>query len=326
MTTPTAGGSVEPPLSPSDTSAHAPRAAVGYALLLTGTVLFALNGTVVKSILLSGVSATTLSETRAMGAFVILLVVVALTRPSALRIRRDEWKLLLAYGVIGVSMTQFLYFVAIERMPIGIALIIEFTAPIWVVLWVRFGRKQTVRGTVWVGLLLAVIGLALIAQVWQGFTLDGLGVAAAFGAAIALALFYILGEHARRGDPPRDAISLTMWGMGGAALFWLLVPPWSFSDWSIYSEVSEPLAGTGPQLPLWVLSTCMVVMGTVVPFALAMKSLAYITAAQASIIGMTEPLIASIIAWIALSEVLTPVQIAGGAVVLVGVYLAERSR
>jgi len=308
-------------------AAHdARRATIGYALLLTGTVLFALNGTVVKSILLSGVSATTLSETRAMGAFIILFIVVAITRPSALRIRRGEWKLLLAYGVIGVSMTQFLYFVAIERMPIGIALIIEFTAPIWVVLWVRFGRRQAVRGTVWVGLLLAVIGLALIAQVWQGFTLDGLGVAAAFGAAIALALFFILGEHARRGDPPRDAISLTMWGMGGAALFWLLVPPWSFADWAIYSEVSEPLAGTGPQLPLWVLSTWMVVMGTVVPFALAMTALAYITAAQASIIGMTEPLIASIIAWIALSEVLTPVQMTGGAVVLVGVYLAERSR
>ncbi|MEY3732912.1 MAG: hypothetical protein RL347_271 [Actinomycetota bacterium] len=308
-------------------AAHdARRATIGYALLLTGTVLFALNGTVVKSILLSGVSATTLSETRAMGAFIILFIVVAITRPSALRIRRGEWKLLLAYGVIGVSMTQFLYFVAIERMPIGIALIIEFTAPIWVVLWVRFGRRQAVRGTVWVGLLLAVIGLALIAQVWQGFTLDGLGVAAAFGAAIALALFFILGEHARRDDPPRDAISLTMWGMGGAALFWLLVPPWSFADWAIYSEVSEPLAGTGPQLPLWVLSTWMVVMGTVVPFALAMTALAYITAAQASIIGMTEPLIASIIAWIALSEVLTPVQMTGGAVVLVGVYLAERSR
>ena len=67
-------------------------------------------------------------------------------------------------------------------------------------------------------------------------------------------------------------------------------------------------------------------MGTVIPFALAMKSLAYITAAQASTIGMTEPLIASIIAWIVLSEVLTPVQIAGGAIVLAGVYLAERSR
>lgn len=302
------------------------RTTIGYALLLSATVLFALNGTVVKSILLSGVSATTLSETRAMGAFVILFIIVALTRPQALRIRRDEWKMLLAYGVIGVSMTQFLYFLAIERMPIGIALIIEFTAPIWVVLWVRFGRKQAVRGTVWVGLLLAVIGLTLVAQVWQGFTLDGFGVAAAFGAAFALALFYVLGEHQRRGDHARDALSLTMWGMGGAALFWVVVPPWSLSAWGAYAGISEPLAGVGPQLPLWLLTTWMVVMGTVIPFALAMKSLAYITAAQASIIGMTEPLIASIIAWIVLAEVLTPVQIAGGAIVLVGVYLAERSR
>lgn len=302
------------------------RASIGYALLLTATVFFALNGTVVKSILLSGVSATTLSETRAMGAFVILFIVVAIMKPQALRIRRDEWKMLLAYGVIGVAMTQFLYFVAIERMPIGIALIIEFTAPIWVVLWVRFGRKQAVRGTVWVGLLLAVIGLALVAQVWQGFTLNGLGVAAAFGAALALALFYLLGEHQRRGHQARDALSLTMWGMGGAALFWLLVPPWGFGAWGAYTSMSEPLAGIGPQLPLWSLTVWMVVMGTVVPFALAMKSLAYITAAQASIIGMTEPLVASIIAWIVLSEVLTPVQIAGGAVVLAGVYLAERSR
>ena len=299
---------------------------IGYAFYLTATVLFALNGTVVKSILLSGISATTLSETRAMGAFAVLFIVVAITRPGALRIQRDEWKLLLAYGVIGVAMTQFLYFVAIERMPIGIALIIEFTAPIWVVLWVRFGRREAVKGTVWVGLLLAIMGLALIAQVWQGFTLDGLGVAAAFGAAIALALFYILGEHQQRGDSPRDALSLTMWGMGGAALFWVLVPPWSLSAWGAYAGMSEPLAGVGPQLPLWSLTTWMVVMGTVVPFALAMKSLNYLSAAQASIIGMTEPLIASIIAWIALAEVFTPVQIAGGVVVLVGVYLAERSR
>lgn len=318
--------SAQPHLADSRTPHGGQRLALGYVLLLTGTVLFALNGTVVKSILLSGVSAVTLSETRAMGAFVILFAIVAITRPGALRIRRDEWKLLLAYGVIGVSMTQFLYFVAIERMPIGIALIIEFTAPIWVVLWVRFGRHQTVKGSVWVGLLLAIIGLALIAQVWQGFTLDGLGVAAAFGAAIALALFFILGEHARRGDPPRDAISLTMWGMGGAALFWVVVPPWSLSAWGAYAGMSEPLAGSGPQLPLWVLTLWMVVMGTVVPFALVMKALGYINAAQASIIGMTEPLIASIIAWIALAEVFTPVQMVGGVVVLVGVYLAERSR
>jgi drug/metabolite transporter (DMT)-like permease len=302
------------------------RTALGYTLLLTATVFFALNGTVVKSILLSGVSAPSLSEIRATGAFLILFIVVAIIRPRALRIHRREWKLLLAYGVIGVSMTQFLYFVAIERMPIGIALIIEFTAPIWVVLWVRFGRHQEVRATVWVGLLLALMGLAMVAQVWQGFTLDGLGVAAAFGAAFALALFYVIGEYQRRGAHARDALSLTMWGMGGATLFWAIVQPWWIFPWDTYASVSEPLAGSGPQLPIWVLTAWMIVMGTVVPFVLAMTALAYVTAAQASIIGMTEPLIASIIAWIVLAEILTPAQIAGGAIVLIGVYLAERSR
>lgn len=298
----------------------------GYAFYLAATVLFALNGTVVKTMLLSGISAADLSQVRITGAFLLLLVIVAVWRPRALRIRRDEWKILLAYGVIGLSMTQFLYFVAIERMPIGIALIIEFTAPIFVVLWVRFGRHETVRPTVWIGLLLALVGLALIAQVWQGFTLDGLGVAAGFGAAIALALYYLLGERQRRGAHARDPLSLTMWGMGGAALFWAIVQPWWTFPWGDLAGVSEPLAGSGPNLPIGVLASWMIVMGSVIPFSLAMASLAYLSAAQASIVGMTEPLVASAIAWIVLAEVLTPIQMMGGVIVLAGVYLAERSR
>jgi len=179
---------------------------------------------------------------------------------------------------------------------------------------------------VWAGLILALSGLALIAQVWQGMTLDLLGVAAAFGAALALALFYVIGEHQRRGDNPRDALSLTMWGMSGAALFWAVVQPWWNFPWQAYSGMSAPLGGSGPALPLTVLTTWMIVLGTVVPFTLAIASLAYISAAQASIVGITEPLIASLVAWIALGEVLTPVQIVGGIIVLVGVYVAERSR
>jgi len=303
-----------------------PRLYLGYALYLAATVLFAVNGSIVKAILQSGVSATSLSEVRATGAFVILFIIVAITRPRALRIRRSEWKLLLAYGVIGVSMTQYLYFVALERLAVGIALIIEFTAPIFVVLWVRFGRRQQVRSSVWVGLVLALSGLALIAQVWQGLSLDLLGVAAAFGAALALALFYVIGEHQRRGHAPRDALSLTMWGMGGAMLFWAVVQPWWFFPWESYVGESAPLGGVGPTFPISALAMWMIVLGTVVPFTLAIASLAYISAAQASTVGITEPLIASLVAWAALGEVLTPVQMVGGITVLVGVYIAERSR
>lgn len=312
--------------APSSTDQDRRRLAIGYGLYLVATCLFAFNGTVVKTILLSDVSAARLTELRVTGAFLILFLMVAIWRPRALRIQRDEWPVLLAYGVIGLSMTQFLYFVAIERLPIGIALIIEFTAPVFVVLWVRFGQRQPVRSTVWLGLALALLGLALVAQVWEGFVLDGLGTLAAFGAAMALALYYILGERQRRGGAQRDPLSLTMWGMGGAALFWVFAQPWWTFPWSQLSGTSEPLAGIGPQLPLSALTTWMVVMGTVVPFTLVMASLAYITASQASIVGMLEPVIASMVAWVVLAETLTAPQIIGGVIVLVGVYLAERGR
>lgn len=180
--------------------------ATGYLLYLVAACLFALNGTISKSILLSGIDPARLSQLRVTLAFLILLVVVAITRPSALRVRRKEIPVLLAFGILGIAMTQYLYFVAINLLPVGIALLIEFTAPIMVALnwWFRFGMHQAVNRKVWAGLALALTGLALVGQVWKGFTLDGLGVIAAFGAAAALALYYLLGDRQVRQPEPRD--------------------------------------------------------------------------------------------------------------------------
>lgn len=300
--------------------------ATGYVLYVIAAALFALNGTVAKSILLTGIDPARLSQLRVTAAFLILLAVVALTRRDRLRIRRDEVWVLLAYGVLGVAMTQWLYFVAIELLPVGIALLIEFTAPIMVALWFHFGLRHPTPRIVWLGLVIAMVGLALVAQVWQGFTLNAIGVAAAFGAAAALALFFLLGDAQVRRPDPRDPVSLTMWGFGAAALFWALVQPWWSFPWDALSGVGYPLGTDGAAVPIWALSTFMVILGTVVPFWLILVSLQHIRASQASVIGMTEPLLASLIAWIALGEVLTPLQLVGAVVVLVGVYLAERYR
>lgn len=300
--------------------------ATGYVLYVIAAALFALNGTVAKSILLTGIDPARLSQLRVTAAFLILLAVVALTRRDRLRIRRDEVWVLLAYGVLGVAMTQWLYFVAIELLPVGIALLIEFTAPIMVALWFHFGLRHPTPRIVWLGLVIAMVGLALVAQVWQGFTLNAIGVAAAFGAAAALALFFLLGDAQVRRPDPRDPVSLTMWGFGAAALFWTLVQPWWSFPWDALSGVGYPLGTDGAAVPIWALSTFMVILGTVVPFWLILVSLQHIRASQASVIGMTEPLLASLIAWIALGEVLTPLQLVGAVVVLVGVYLAERYR
>jgi drug/metabolite transporter (DMT)-like permease len=303
-----------------------PRAALGYALCAGAAVFFAINGTVSKSILLSGIDATRLSQLRVTAAFLILLVIVAITRPSALRIRRSEIGILLAFGVLGVAMTQFLYFVSIKLLPVGVALLIEFTAPIMVALWFRFGMHEKVNRTVWAGLVLAMTGLAMVGQVWLGFSLDIVGVIAGFGAAAALAVYFLLGDVQVRRPEPRDPVSLTMWGFGAAALFWAVVQPWWSFPWSELSGTGQPLGADRTGVPLWMLCTWMVVLGTVVPFWMEVEALRNIRASQASVIGMTEPLVASAIAWVALGEVLAPVQIVGAFVVLAGVFLAERSR
>jgi drug/metabolite transporter (DMT)-like permease len=93
----------------------------------------------------AGVEPVRLSQLRVTAAFAVMVVALALTRPGTLRLRRAELPLLAVYGILGVATTQFLYFVAIERLPIGLALLIEFTAPIMVALWFHFGLRHPTR-------------------------------------------------------------------------------------------------------------------------------------------------------------------------------------
>ncbi len=299
------------------------RPLVGYALYLTASVLFGLNGTVSKILLQSVGDAARVSQLRVTAAFLLLLVVVAVTNRPTLRLRRAELGPIAAYGILGVAMTQWLYFVAIERMPIGIALLIEFTAPIMVVLWVRFGWGHPVRRTIWLGLALALLGLALVAEIWHGLQLNPVAVAAAFGAAVALAVYYLLGETAGR---QRDPVSLTLWGFGFASALWAIVLPWWHFDFGALAGGAAPLGEGTPTVPLWALAAWMVVLGTIAPFWLVLAAIRHIGAAGASIVGMTEPFLAAIVAWVVLGEVLTGVQLIGGLVILTGVVIAERAR
>jgi drug/metabolite transporter (DMT)-like permease len=306
-------------------AAHRSRV-IGYIAYITAATLFAINGTNLKALLDTGISPERLVQVRITGAFLILLIAVAITRPRALRLRRAEIPWILAYGAAGVSLTQYLYFIALQVLPVGVALVLEFTAPFMVALWVRFAMHQKVNGRVWFGMLVAVPGLVLVAQVWNGFSVNFLGLLAALGAAAALALYYLVGERLQTRPEPRDSMSLTMWAMAAAALFWALVQPvWSF-PWQDLTGKGFPFGTEGLAVPVVVLVAWMILLGTVVPFFLATTALRFISAAQMSTIGMVEPLIASAVAWVALGQVLAPAQIIGGVIVLAGVYIAEKSR
>ena len=298
-------------------------AATGYLLYLIAATLWGLNGTVSKIILLSIGDAARVSQLRTTAAFLILVTFVALTNRKAFRLKKSEIPALVVYALFGITLTQYAYFEAISRMPVGITLMIEFTAPIYIVLWVRFVRKQKVRSTIWLGLALAISGLALVAQVWEGFMLDTVGFFFAFGATFSLVIYFLVGEKASEN---RDSVSLIMWGFLIATIFWALTMPWSNFPWQSLNVDVQPFVNSDVTSPLLLLITYMIIGGTVLPFVLVVMAIKHLGAAGASLMGMFEPLVAFLIAWVVLGESLNLIQIIGGLTMLTGVYIAELAR
>lgn len=301
------------------------RPTLGYAMVIGAATLWAANGTVSKVILQSGdVSSQRLAEVRSTGAFVGLALALALTRPAALRFTRRELPFLAAFGVLGLALVQWTYFAAIERLDIGIALLIQYTAPLLIAIWARFVVHEHVRARIWAALGLSLFGLGLVVDVWRGLSLDGVGVVFAFGAALSFA-FYIL--MAERGVGRRDPISLLCLGMLFSSLFWAVVEPW----WSFPAEVVDDdvsLLGNLAEhsLPVWLLMLSMLVLGTIVPFALLVGALRHLPATRVGIAAMFEPVAATIVAYLWLDEALSGLQLVGAALVLAGILLAQTAR
>ena len=294
------------------------------AFLVLGAIAFAFNGVISKLVLTGGLSAWRLTQIRCTGAFLVLLVYVLLRSRESLKTTRVELPWLAAYGVIGFAAVQVGYFIAIARMPISIALIIEFTAPIWIVIYVRYVLKKHVPSMMWVALGLGFSGLLLVGQVWRGLTLNGIGIIAAFVDAFALAAYFLLGEKL---IAKRSTDTLTVWGLGFASLVWAIFTPlWSFPFHILTQHIN--LLGTFKNytLPGWVLILWIILMGTILPYVLLLSGLKQLSASTSSVIGMLEPVVAGGFAWWWLGEVLSKTQLVGGAVVIAGIILADRVR
>jgi drug/metabolite transporter (DMT)-like permease len=304
-----------------------PRPALGYALVWSAVVLWSLNAVIAKIVLDSaGLSSLRLAQVRATGAALLLMAAVALLRPSALRTNRRELGFLAVFGILGLAFVQLFYFVGIRRLDIGIALVIQYLAPVFVALWARFYVHEPVRRRLWLAIALSLLGLSLVVELWSGGSaLDGLGVLACLVTALAYAAYVLMAERSL--EQGRDVYSLLAWGFSFAALFWAVVQPW----WSFPMEIvdgSVSLLGRFDDVaaPVWLLLAYIFVLGTVVPFILLVSALHHVPATRVTIVAMLEPVLAAIVAWIWLDEELAAVQIVGGLIVLAGVVLAQTSR
>lgn len=299
------------------------REGLGYAMALTAATLFAVNGVISKIALTSGdLTATDYTQMRTTGALVLLGLGLAIFARSELRVSRHDLPFLAFYGMFSFAIVQWLYFVAIEHLPLGIALLIEFSGIVLVALWARLVWHAPVRPRVWAALSLTLLGLALVSQFWLGWTLDTVGVVAAVGGAITLAVYLLAGERAVQ---TRNALSVLWFALLFASLLWAVVQPWwTYPFEELRLEASLELDDLSA--PVWALALWTIVLGTIAPFGLSIAALGHLAATRVGITLTFEPVAASVLAWAWLGESLAPAQVVGGVIVVTGIFLAQTAR
>lgn len=297
----------------------------GEIYLFLGAFLFAFNGIISKIVLIDDeLSAWRLTQIRTGGAFLLLFAVYFVFRRHELKPTRAELPWLIAFGAVGVTFVQAFYFVAIERMYVGVALLIEFTAPIWILLFLRFVLKKHVPASLWYAILLSFSGLLMITQIWDGLKLDQIGLIAAFIDALALAGYFLIGDRLGK---TKSSAAISIWGFGiSSALLFFVLPVWNYPT-QVFTKDLELLGRFSEYtLPGWVLILWIVVMGTIAPYLFVVSGLKLMSASTASVFGMIEPVLAGIFAWWWLSESLNGIQLVGCVVVIVGIFIADRAR
>lgn len=301
------------------------RPAVGFALVLLGATLFIVNAGVSRVTLRNGVDPLTLTSIRVTGTALVLLLAAVLFHRSALRPPTGRLGVLLvAHGLIGVAALQWTYFVAIDRLPVGMALLLEYQAPILVALWARFVQKEAVRSRMWLGLALAMLGLAAATGVGGDVRFDTLGIIAGFGAAVSFAAYFLIGEH---GVAQIDPLRVILWSFLVATVALNLVSPVTAFDTSLLDDPASLLGRLDEfELPLWSLLAWVVVLGTLVPFGVELLALRHLRATTVTMIAMVEPVGVIALGWAWFYESLTVFATIGCVAVVAGIVLAQSAR
>jgi drug/metabolite transporter (DMT)-like permease len=273
----------------------------GYLLVALGAAMFALGGNLARYMLDDGVSALRLSQLRSAGSLLLLAVALAFTRPRLMRIRRRDAPQLAFLGICGLALVHATYYAAIDRLEIGVALVIQYMAPLLLLLWLRFRHGRRLAPSLWGAVALSIIGCALVVRAYDPGSLDGRGVLYAAGACVTFAIYMVASE---RSGQRYESVTTLLWAFLFASVFWAIVQPW----WTF------PLGRVDPWLGLGV-----VVIGTLLPVICVVAALRHLPAPRVAIAATLEPVLAALFAWWLHDEHLAAVQLSGGFLVLAAV-------
>ncbi|WP_017580320.1 EamA family transporter [Nocardiopsis valliformis] len=292
------------------TARHRPS---GLAFALASALAFGGSGVLARPLLDAGMDSLHVTWLRLAGAALILLPVAM----RHWRVAQRKPLLVLAYGVFPMAGVQALYFAAIARIPVGIALLLEFLGPVLVLLWVRVVRRNRVSPAAVMGVVLAVAGLGLLLEVWAGMRLDAIGVGLALGAAAAQAAFFLLGDAMGEDTDPLAVIAFG--ALIATVLLGVLAQPWTL-PWGL---LAAPLPLGALALPGWMIALWLGLVCTAIAYFTGVSAIKRLSPQVAGGVAYLEVVTAIVLAWVLLGEALTPVQVLGAVVIVTGAFIAQ---
>lgn len=290
---------------------------MGLGLALVSAVAFGGSGVAAKPLIEAGLDPLHVVWLRVTGAALVMLPLAARHR-ALLRLRPA---LLAGFGLLAVAGVQACYFAAISRIPVGVALLIEYLAPALVLGWVRFVQRRPVTRAAALGVALAAGGLACVVEVWSGLGFDALGLLLALCAACCQVGYFILSDQGGdAGDAAPDPLGVIAYGLlGGSAVLTVVARPWGM-DWTVLTGTARM---NGTPVPAVALLAWIVLVATVLAYVTGVLSVRRLSPQVAGVVACLEAVIATVLAWVLLGEHLSAPQVAGGAVVLVGAFIAQ---
>ena len=287
------------------------RLALGYALALGGAGLYGIGGVLAKDAFAAGIVPSEMAQLRAMFSFAVLLAALAVAGRSHLRIRARDVPLLALFGALGIAAVNGTYYEAISRLPLGVALAIQYTAPLTLLVVARIGGRH-VGERLWIAAVAAVLGCVLVVGAYDARLRDvnGAGAAVAVISMLTFAAYLIMAERILRRYSPW---TLLLYGLLFASIAWGLYRVPTALPWELAAAQ-------------WPLVVGIVFVATLFPYVLTLAALSLLPAARVGLTATFEPVVGALAGFAFLGEVLQLPQIAGGLVVLAAIALVQTSR
>jgi drug/metabolite transporter (DMT)-like permease len=299
-----------------------PRAFSGLAFALVSAASFGLSGALARGLLAEGWTPGAVVLARIALAAAVVAPLGAVAMRGRWPLLRAHWRTVVVYGLFAVAAPQFFYFSAIAHMEVAPALLIEFTAPAAVVVWLWMRHGERPGGVTLAGAGVAALGLLLVLDLLSGADLSLPGVLWALGAMVGCATYFVMSADEDNGLPP---LALATGGLVVGALALAVLGLVGVLEMAA-STSSVELAGA--TVTWWVPIVLLGVVTAGVSYVFGIAAIRRLGSRLASFVALAELLFGVLWAWLLLDELPRPVQLLGGVLILVGVVgvkLGERA-